>query len=68
MRKGYIVAISIKYQKDITGLEFREWKVISKSDKVSKGKDTYWLCECQLCGCKREFRRSSLTSKRPTFW
>ena len=39
---------------DMMGFEFQTWKVTSKSEKKSSGNNTYWFCECTVCGNKKE--------------
>lgn len=40
--------------KEMTGLKFGKWTVLSRADKPinNKRNDAYWLCECE-CGTKR---------------
>lgn len=45
---------------DITNQIFGNLKAISKAP--SRGKKTYWLCECLLCGNSKEIQTSHLTS------
>ena len=39
---------------DMMGFEFQTWKVIAKSEKKGSGNNTYWLCECSVCGKQKE--------------
>lgn len=45
---------------DLTGQIFGNLKAISKAP--SRNKKTYWLCECLLCGNKKEIQTTHLTS------
>lgn len=45
---------------DLTNQIFGNLKALEKAP--SKGKKTYWLCECLLCGNKKEIQTSHLTS------
>lgn len=45
---------------DITGQIFGSLKALEKAP--SRNKKTYWLCECLLCGNKKEIQTSHLTS------
>ena len=45
---------------DLTGQIFGNLKAISKAP--SKGKKTYWLCECLLCGNQKEIQTSHIIS------
>ena len=45
---------------DLTNQIFGNLKALSKAP--SRGKKTYWLCECQLCGTVKEIQTSHLTS------
>lgn len=46
-------------EKDLTGMTFGRWKVISKSNKRGASGSIYWLCRCQ-CGIEREVNGLSL--------
>lgn len=45
---------------DLTNQVFGNLKALSKAP--SRGKKTYWLCECSLCGNVKEIQTSHLTS------
>lgn len=46
---------------------FGFWKVLSKNEEMSKiKKQSYWNCECQLCGQIYSIRGSSLTRGKTT--
>lgn len=45
---------------DLTGQIFGNLKAISKAP--SRGKKTYWLCECLLCGNQKEIQTSHIIS------
>ena len=45
---------------DLTGQIFGNLKAISKAP--SRGKKTYWFCECLLCGNQREIQTSHIIS------
>ena len=53
---------------DLTGQIFGNLKAISKAP--SKGKKTYWLCECLLCGNQKEqikfyYKKIQIITKEP---
>lgn len=39
---------------NMIGYEFQTWRVIAQSDKKRNNNNTYWLCECQICGQQKE--------------
>ena len=45
---------------DLTNIVFGNLKALSKAP--NRGKKTYWLCECKLCGNIKEIQTSHLTS------
>ena len=45
---------------DLSNQIFGNLKAIKKAP--SRGKKTYWLCECLLCGNVKEIQTSHLTS------
>jgi len=49
----------IKMRKNLTGMIFGNWKVISVSHFDKRG-NTYWNCEC-ICGNLRKVRSTSLS-------
>lgn len=46
--------------KDLTGLKFGRWRVISRAERLDHG-HRYWLCECE-CGNTKSLRGTMLTS------
>ena len=45
--------------KDLTGLQFGELIVVSKSDRRASNGGVYWNCKCS-CGCEKEILGQSL--------
>ena len=56
-------AASLNY-KDLTGMKFGEWNVISRGH-TDKSKKIHWLCECS-CGNRSEVSANSLLSGNST--
>lgn len=51
----------------LEGKTFGYWKVIEKDEEQSKlKKQSYWICECQLCGTKKSVRGSALNTGKST--
>ena len=44
---------------DMLGQHIGKWTVISKSNKQTKNRNVYWLCECE-CGTLQEISGSDL--------
>lgn len=50
---------------DMLGQHIGKWTVISKSNKQTKNKNTYWLCQCE-CGTQQDICGSDLRRGKTT--
>ena len=52
---------------DLTNQLIGEWTVLSRSNRDTGNRHTYWTCKCS-CGTVRDVLQSSLTSKSSKHW